>query len=321
MCGFSAVLPLALRAAQKTNSGGGSNPIRTPVLVTIVVRDSAGATLGQTPNVQLYGESQDGTVYTGSPRYKGDEWTFQVPGLGTYTVEVSAPGYKTTHRMVTVSSSTENPHVEVILEPDAHRALVRGGSILAPRAREELQKGKAALGEKHFDEAKSHLENALRLAPSSPDVNYYVGLLAYYTGNRKSALEYLQKTVSLDPDNGPAFLALGEVYYLEKDYARTANVLEQGLALQPDSWRAESVLGSAYYKQADYERGREHAQKALTIGKDEASGTGFLLGKCLAALGRTMEAIEVLEAFVAQQPASDLTKSAQSMLKELRASR
>jgi len=242
-----------------------------------------------------------------------------VPGLGTYTVEVSAPGYKTAHRMVAVSSRTENPHVEVILELDVHRGQTRGGSILAPKAREELQKGKAALGEKHFDEAKSHLENALRLAPSSPDVNYYVGLLSYYTGNRKGALEHLQRAVSLDPDNGPALLALGEVYYLEKDYARPANVLEQGLALQPDSWRAESVLGSAYYKQADYEKGREHAQKALSIGKDEAGGTGFLLRKCLAALGRKMEAIEVLEAFVAQQPASDLTRSAQTMLKELRA--
>jgi tetratricopeptide (TPR) repeat protein len=124
----------------------------------------------------------------------------------------------------------------------------------------------------------------------------------------------------MDLRNGQALLALGEVYYTQRDYPRATNALEQGLTLEPDSWRAEAVLGSAYYKQADYERGRQHAQKALTIGKDKASGTSFLLGKWLAALGRKTEAIAAFEEFLEQQPASDLTRAAQSMLHQLQAS-
>jgi Tfp pilus assembly protein PilF len=317
--GLSLVLPLASRAAQKNNSAGQTNAHRAPIRVTLVVRDTAGASAGLTPTVQLYGEAQDGTVYTGNPTNTGDRWTFVVPGPGTYTAEVSAPGFKTAQRLLAISNETDNPQYDVTLEPDNHAGKARGKSILAPKARAELEKGKHALGEKQFDEAKSHLEKALRLAPTSPEANYYSGLLYYYTGNRKAALDHLQKSVSMDHNNGPAFLALGEVYYLEKDYPHATNVLEQGLLLEPDSWRAESVLGSAYFKQADYERGREHAQRALTIGKDEASGTDFLLGKCLAALGRKTEAIAALQAFLAQQPASDMTKSAQRLLKELQA--
>jgi tetratricopeptide (TPR) repeat protein len=232
---------------------------------------------------------------------------------------VSAPGYKTTQRLLAISSETDNPQYDVTLEPDNRPRKVKGKSIMAPKTLAELEKGKKALGEKKFDEAKVHLDKVLRLAPSSPDANYYSGLLNYYTGNRKAALEHLQKSVSMDHNNGPAYLALGEVYYIEKDYPHATNVLEQGLTLEPESWRAESVLGSAYFKQADYERGREHAQKAITIGKDEASGTSFLLGKCLAALGRKTEAIAAFRTFVAQQPASDMTKSAQAMLAQLQA--
>jgi cytochrome c-type biogenesis protein CcmH/NrfG len=309
--GLSLIVPLASSAAQ--NAG------RTPILVTIVVRDTAGASTGLTPTVQLYGEAQDGTVYTGSPRNKGDQWTFEVPGLGTYTAEVSAPGYKTTQKMVAVTNRNENLQIDVTLEPNNHPGKAKGSSILAPKARAELEKGKRALGEKQFDEAKVHLETALQFAPTSPEVNYYAGLLYYYTGNLNAAVDHLQKSVSMDHGNGPALLALGEVYYTQKDYAHAANVLEQGLTLEPDSWRAEAVLGSSYYKQADYERGREHAQKALTIGKAEASGTGFLLGKCLAALGRKTEAIAALQTFLEQQPASDMTRAAQAMLKQLQA--
>jgi len=317
--GLSLVVPLASRAGQKNNTTQETNARKPPILVTIVVRDTAGASTGLTPTVELYGEAQDGTVYSGSPQNKGDQWTFVVPGPGTYTAQVSAPGYKTAQRVIAISNETDNPQYDVTLEPDIHAGKSKGNSILAPKARAELEKGKQALGEKHFDEAKLHLEKVLRLAPSSPDANYYSGLLYYYTGNRKAALEHLQKSVSMDHNNGPAFLALGEVYYLERDYAHTTNVLEQGLMLEPESWRAEAVLGSAYFKQADYERGREHAQKALTIGKDEASGTDFLLGKCLAALGRKTEAIAAFQAFLAQQPASDMTRSAQGMLQELQA--
>ena len=316
--GLLLVLPLSL-LAQKPTSGLATDTARAPVLVTLIVRDTAGGTLGLTPTVRLYGEAQDGTVYTGSPTNVGDEWSFEVPGLGTYTAEVSAPGYKTTRRTIAVTETTGSPHFDMRLEPEVPRGKAKGDTILAPKARAELEKGKEALVQKHYEEARSHLDATLRLAPASPEANYYSGVLFYYTGDRKSAKVQLEKAITLDHENGPAFLALGEVYYLEKDYPHTTNVLEQGLTLEPDSWRAEAVLGSAYYKQLNYEKGLQHAQRALTIGKDEASGTNFLLGKCLAALGRKKEAIAAFETFVTLEPASDLTSSAQGMLKELRA--
>jgi tetratricopeptide (TPR) repeat protein len=317
--GWFLVLSSASDAQTKNNNTSQNNGHKAPIRVTIVVKDTAGASTGLTPTVQLYGEAQDGTVYTGNPTNAGDRWTFVVPGPGTYTAEVSAPGYKTAQRLLAISSETDNPQYDVTLELDNHARKVKGKSIMAPKTLAELEKGKKALGEKKFDEAKVHLDKVLRLAPSSPDANYYSGLLNYYTGNRKAALEHLQKSVSMDHDNGPAYLALGEIYYREKDYPHATNVLEQALLLEPESWRAEAVLGSAYFKQADYERGREHAQKALTIGKDKASGTDFLLGKCLAALGRKTEAIAAFQAFIAQQPPSDMTKSAQGMLQQLQA--
>jgi predicted Zn-dependent protease len=289
----------------------------TSFLVVIVVRDAAGGSTTTRPAVELTGEAQDGTVYRGTPVVSGDEWTFQVPGIGTYSAEVSAPGYKTERRSVSVTIATEVSRLEVPLDAQKPVPKASGGSILAPKVREEVQKGKEAMSAKRFDEAKSHLQNALQRAPTSSEVNYLFGLLQFYLGNGQAASEYLGKAVSLDSKNGPAFLALGEVYYRQKDYKGATAAIERGLELEPDSWRAEAVLGSSYFQQADYEKARAHAQKAIDLGKEEAAGTGFLLAKCLAALGRKEEAIEALHAFLKSQPPSAMTESAQALLKRL----
>lgn len=241
--------------------------------------------------------------------------------VGTYSLVVSAPGYKTERQTVIVTDATEGARIEVTLEAEKSSREAPGSSILAPKAREEVEKGKEAMSAKSFDKAKPHLEKALQLAPTSSEVNYLYGLLQYYQGNRQSASEYLEKAVSLDRRNGPALLALGNLYYQEKNYKHAGEVIEQGLALEPLSWRSEAVLASSYYQQAAYEKGREHAQKAMDIGKEEASSTGFLLAKCLAALGRKEEAIEALRVFFKTQPPSAMTNSAQELLKQLQEAR
>ena len=200
--GLFQVFPPLSDAAQKNNSNGQSSAARQPLQVTIVVRDTAGASTGITPNVQLYGEAQDGTQYTGVPRNKGDQWTFIVPGPGMYTAEVNAPGYKTAQRIISITNETDNPQYDVTLEPDNQPRKAKGSSILAPKARAELDQGKHALSLKQFDEAKAHLEKALHLAPTSPEVNYYTGLLYYYMGNLSAAIDHLQKSISMDHGSG-----------------------------------------------------------------------------------------------------------------------
>ena len=288
------------------------------IRIVVVVRDTAGSSITIKPTFELTAGSR--STYKGVPIQEGEEWMFQV-SVGTYSLVVSAPGYKTERRTVIVTDAMEGARIEVTLEAEKSAREAPGSSILAPKAREEVKKGKEAMSAKRFDEAKSHLEKALQLAPVSSEVNYLYGLLQYYQGNRQSASEYLEKAVSLDRRNGPAFLAIGNLYYQEKDYKHAAEFIEQGLALEPLAWRSEAVLGSSYYQQAAYEKGREHAQKAMEIGKEEASSTGFLLAKCLAALGRKEEAIEALRVFLKSQPPSAMTNSAQDLLKQLQEAR
>lgn len=284
------------------------------IWIVVFVRDTAGGPITTKPTFELTTGSR--STYRGVPIQKGEEWMFEV-GVGTYSLVVSAPGYKTERQTVIVTDATEGARIEVTLEAEKSSREAPGSSILAPKAREEVKKGKEAMSAKSFDKAKPHLEKALQLAPTSSEVNYLYGLLQYYQGNRQSASEYLEKAVSLDRRNGPALLALGNLYYQEKNYKHAAEVIEQGLALEPLSWRSEAVLASSYYQQAAYEKGREHAQKAMDIGKEEASSMGFLLAKCLAALGRKEEAIEALRVFFKTQPPSAMTNSAQELLKQL----
>jgi tetratricopeptide (TPR) repeat protein len=294
--------------------------LSSPARIALTIREKRGNKLDILPSVKLYEEG--GGVYSSSPRQMGEEWYFEIRSPGTYTVEVSSPGYKRVQQSASITNQGESYRLDITLEPEGYAgntAPPAGETVLAPKALEEKKKGAQALKEKNFPEAKIHLEKALRMVPGSSEINYLVGILYVKTGNLPLAIEHLQKAASLDQKNSPALFALGEAFFRQEHYAEAVEALERGLVLKPEAWWEEWLLSSTYYQQEKYEKARQHAQIALTIGKEEANSVEFLLGKCEAELGEKEEAIAAFKLFLAKQPDAPEAAQAQQILKQLQA--
>jgi len=305
----SFVLPTATEA---------QNAFSLPARITLRIHDKRGNIVEELPTVKLYEEG--GGVYSSTPGQATEGWYFDIRSPGNYTVEVSLPGYKRVQRVATIKSPGENYQMDLTLEPEGNSAKTASPSneeVLAPKALEEKKKGIQALKDKNLSEAKKHFDKALQLAPGSSELNYWMGVLSLKTNNLPTSVQYLEKSVSLDPKYFPALFSLGEVQYKQGHYPQAVDSLEHGLALKPDAWLEEWLLSSALYEEEKYEQAKQHAQLALSIGKEEAGSVEFLLGKCEASLGEKKEAIAALQSFLAKQPGAPEAAEAQQILKQL----
>src|SRR5207244_4736672 len=79
---------------------------------------------------------------------------------------------------------------------------------LSPKLQKELGKAVGALQANRLEEAQKHADEAYRLVPGNPEVNYIRGLLADRQGKVAAAQSSWEKTLSLDPRHGLTLQAL-----------------------------------------------------------------------------------------------------------------
>ena len=239
---------------------------------------------------------------------------------GRYTVEAEAPGYVTTRETVEILSE-RNFTVILYMRPEAPPGATPGppgGPVLAPKARQEVEKGLQALQANNLAKARKHLEVALRLAPGHPDVNYLFGALALRSDDLAQAKRFLEKALSLDPKHQFALISLSELHYRQQEYAEVIRLLEKGLELDASAWRVHWLLACAHFQQREFEKARDHAERALKSGKEKAGEAQLLLGQALAALGEKEKASRTLESFLRDYPTHPASSQARRLLEAVR---
>lgn len=159
--------------------------------------------------------------------------------VGTYVMEITAPGYRTVQQQVLITGTQKAQDLVVSLVPLAVEGKVKmGGVAVAPKAVKETDKAMRAMEGNRFEEAQQHLAQALAIDPNFADGNYLMGLVLLRQKNPAKACAYLQRSLELAPEHTAAFLALGEAEYLTQDYPRATDSLEKFLQAQPNSPQA-----------------------------------------------------------------------------------
>jgi len=221
--------------------------------------------------------------------------------LGELTVIVEAAGYESAQKEVSVRF-TGRTQVDVYL-----RRLSAGGStggvgrraLLAPKAKEALEKGLEALSADKMGEAEKYVGEAMRLAPGHPDVLYVQGVLSLKQRNWTQAQDALEKATQIDPSHARAFAALGMALCDQGRYDAAIAPLEESLQLDPaGSWETRWTLGKAYYQQGKYDEALKMSQDALAGSHGKAPEIGLLVAQSLTAVGRYEDAAQVLRAFL-----------------------
>jgi tetratricopeptide (TPR) repeat protein len=307
------------KAAQRTAvaaQAAGQAPI-TRLIVT--VRDESGATFSGLATVTL--QHLDSPVFsTGTTM--GGQTIFDGLGPGEYTIVVSAPGYLTATERVNLTHGSESERAYIALKRDSSSSTVaapQGPPALSPKLQKELGKAVGALQANRLEEAQKHADEAYRLAPGNPEVNYIRGLLADRQGKLAAAQSSWEKTLSLDPRHGLTLQALATIMARKGEYAAAKGYLERALQVDANSWRAHELLAVVCFRQSNFAEAVSHAERSLELGKNLANGARLPLAESLIQQDQTASAMEVLRAFLDGHPAKEQTAIANNLIQKLTA--
>jgi tetratricopeptide (TPR) repeat protein len=254
--------------------------------VFVGVREASGIPLAQPPMVKL--ACPLAGLYLSRPAKDGGPMAqfVHVPA-GDCSVEVSAPGYKPAKEHTEVLQSVTNriQYVYVYLHPESEPATGTRPSVVPEKALREIDKGMAAMQNKHDADALKHLTKAAQLAPSSPDIAYLLGVLALNGKDLAAAGQHFQTAVNYAPAHDRALLELGYVQVETRQWNAAVQTLEKALQVNMASSRAHLLLANAYAQLRNYAKAQEHAQRAEEFGSENAAPARTLLAEILAAQG------------------------------------
>lgn len=262
-----------------------------------------------------------GMPTTNPPTRVGDGWLISgLPTGNDYAVQVTVNGYLPAGQIASVPDFPgATGSVTVFLragDPHLFRR-PRGQFVLAPKAERHVEQALSHLRAGEFESAREQTERAMKLAPGNPYVHYVMGVVFLQSGQLTEAKPYLETAVSMDPADPPSMSALGTVRYRLGDYAGAIDTLTKAAELDANAWRVEWLLGAAYLAQNNYAAARDHANRALKIGKTKAGQVDFLLGAALAGLGERERAAEALVEFADRCPENPNAAKAREWAKML----
>jgi len=241
-----------------------------------------------------------------------------LPGTGWYTVEVSAAGYRTQRRDFEYSD-TRSDEIDIVMEPDSDdpsTANIPADTLLG-KAKKHVDKGIAEFREGNLKTAEKEFLAAYTAAPKSAETNYLLGLLYLRTKDTQKSEQYFTAALAIDIGNVPALIGLGHVRYDQGDMKSAIDVLERAVTLDRKEWEAFWVLSEAHLRERDFEKARREAQTAIELGRGAANGAEFIEGEALAELGQKAEALAMLRSFLRDAPSDANAAAARELCAHL----
>lgn len=177
-----------------------------------------------------------------------------------------------------VGCSNPPPAEEPVLTADPP---VGGAEAMSSStANGELQRAIAYIKNAKYEDAKTHLEAALKEKPDLAEANYYMGVANEMLGDKKAAESFYQKAIDADPSLTEAATNLAAIYL--DDPARPDEaiaVLTKALAKAPDDAALNQNLAYAYGLKKDYPNATKAYESALS--KAENAQIRFSYGALL----------------------------------------
>ena len=250
----------------------------------------------------------------------GSQAIFTPINHGQYIVNVEASGYAKAQVEAQVSSSHGQQLVIVTLQPESAgtSSVAPVGLVLAPKAQKEASKGTEAFHANKFDEAIKHLEAAHRLAPNHPDISYMLGLVYEKKNDLASARRYWDEALQAEPKHISSLLACGDTLLHQEDLTGARKYLDKAADAAPNSWRAHSLLATALLRQGLHAEAVTHAERALDLGKGQATSSLLVLGQALAAEHQNDQAIAALKDYLATKPPEQTAEAVQKLIGRLK---
>ena len=284
--------------------------------IDVTVMDTAGHLITAAAGVKLL---RQGVPYDQGTSSKGHVF-FMVPAVGEYTVTVDAAGYKSAQKDV----STVVPgkyEVEIHLQSEASPNVTPGAAgnpILAPKAKQALDKAIQALRDDKLEGAEKALDQAMKLAPNNPDVLYIQGVLDLKKREWTKAQSALEKATQLEPSSARALAALGMALCNQNKYSEAIPPLEKAVQLNPASdWETHWSLAESYYHSERFDEALKVSQQAQAEANGQVPMVDLLVAKSLVAAGRYEDSAALLRDIIRKHSDAPEAATARRFLERL----
>lgn len=258
--------------------------------------------VGIYPHAHYLGKSIEAhaTLPDGSTRtlIKIPKWDFNWQDDYRYAQPVMLPAGTTIHMRFVYDNTSSNP-----LNPHDPPVRVRFGNRSSdematltiqvipsretdkPLLREALMRGRleknpanwfahnalsAALASQgRLDEALSHIETAIRLAPGNPQPRYNLANTLLAMQRTGDAIEGYTQVLAIDPDHPKAHNNLAVAFQRSGELERAVHHYRQQLEVTPLDARAHANLGTALFDRADLVAADQAFARALALDPDQ----------------------------------------------------
>jgi Flp pilus assembly protein TadD len=270
------------------------------------------------------------SVYTDA---KGS-FSFNNLNANPYHVVINDEGYYPVDELVVVSADAPNRIVQIVLRPreetrkdDPMGARASGSNpdLVNPadynkrfpkKAVKEYERGVNAEHKGERDEAISHYEGALKIAPDYYPAHNNLGSLYLGKSDFKAAEAQFRESVRLDQNEAQAYFNLGNVLMLTGRYTESEAALAAGLRRRPDSAFARFLRGCVFVRTGKFEEAEKSLRQALQLDPTMSQAHLQLVNLYLQQK-RKEDAIHQLQDFLKAFPSAPTAAKAREVLNKL----
>ncbi len=149
--------------------------------------------------------------------------------------------------------------------------------------------GESAVRHEKWQEAVDQLQRCLKLNPNFDNAMTGLARALDKLGHADDARTWLEKAVSINPQNYRAWYETGLLDAVSNPAAALSSY-QEAVAVQPNFYPGQRELGMALFNQKDYVAAAPHLEKAITLGLEDAHLHNYL-GICYSRTNRLEKAV------------------------------
>jgi tetratricopeptide (TPR) repeat protein len=238
---------------------------------------------------------------------------------GYYRVIINTPGYR---------PAQQDADLQVMLRAFLVFELTPANAAAAPllnvidarapaAAREELFRGRAALGKKANAEALGHLQKAITIYPDFYEAHLLLGSTFMDGREWKKAETAFQRAVELKAGSAAATLALGEVYWRQNRSAEAEKTLLAGLKLDDKSWHGYFTIARLYWDLGNIAKAGPAIGHTLQLKPDFAEAH-LLAGNILLKVNQPERALREYQEYLRLEPKGEFAVQTRELVQKLK---
>jgi tetratricopeptide (TPR) repeat protein len=233
-------------------------------------------------------------------------------------VIVAAPGYRPAQQdadlqvlfraYMVFELATEKAPATILLDVIDARA--------PAAAREELVRGRTALGKMIYPEAVEHLQRAIALYPEFYEAHMLLGTTFVDERQWKQAEGAFERAVALKASSAAAILLLGEVYWRQKRYNEAEKTLLDGLKLDDKAWNGYFTLARLYWEQENIAKAAPAIGHTLQL-KPDFAPAHLLAGNILLRVNQQERALAEYQDYLRLEPKGEFAVQTRELVAKL----